>query len=309
MALLSTLPLSGKIIIAIIIFLFLLAVGLLLILKGRYHMLLQDINSLYGNQDGHYIPDTPAIKIAIKRYKVGYYESGSDVNTQAIVDSAMEASLKGASLMERFLKNVVSLLITLGLLGTFIGLTMSVGDLASMFEVGESSDVLATLEIVGSGLLSSLSGMGVAFTTSLVGIACSILFTLVNIIISPLQKKEQFLVSLEDYLDNILAPKLNTSRPDDNAELLKMLDDAMTRHSNAIAETLGGSSEALNETAMWLNEVMKSFGTTCHTFNENVRDFSEFNHHLRNNIERMDVNFIRLVEVLREKSDDISTRD
>jgi hypothetical protein len=88
-----------------------------------------------------------------------------------------------------------------------------------------------------------------------------------------------------------------------------MLDEAMTRHSKAIAETLGESSKSLNETAIWLNEVMKNFGTTCHTFNENVRDFSEFNHHLRNNIERMDVNFIRLVEVLREKSDNIRKID
>lgn len=302
MILLSTLPLSGKLIIALILFLFILAIGLLIILKNRYRALCNDVDSLYKNIDDSHSPKSPTIKAAINRYKIGYYDSGSDINTPAIVDSAMESALKGFSLMERFSKNVVSLLITLGLLGTFIGLTMAVGDLASMFDNGDTADILATLEIVGSGLLSSLSGMGVAFTTSLVGIGCSVIFTLMNIVISPMQKKEQFIVSLEDYLDNYLAPRLKSNRPDGNASLMTMLDDALSRHSVTISDSLKASSQMLQDTAIWLNDVMKKFGTTCDSFNGNVRDFSEFNHNLRNNIERMDVNFIRLVEVLRENN-------
>lgn len=305
MILLSTLPASGKLIIAIILLLFILAFGLLIILKNRYRILCNDVDSLYRSADGSYSPKNSAIESAINRYRIGYYDSGSDINTPAIVDSAMESSLKGFSLMERFLKNVVSLLITLGLLGTFIGLTMAVGDLASMFDKGDTADVLATLEIVGSGLLSSLSGMGIAFTTSLVGIGCSIIFTIMNIIISPTQKKEQFIIMLEDYLDNTLAPKLKSSRPDDNAEIMALLDDSLSRHSATISDSLKDSSQMLQDTAIWLNDVMKKFGTTCDSFNGNVRDFSEFNHNLRNNIERMDVNFIKLVEVLRENSDKI----
>ena len=305
MTLLSTLPLSGKLIIAIILFLFILAFGLLVILKNKYNLLCKDVNLLYQNTDESISSNNPAIEAAINRYRIGYHDSGSDINTPAIVDSAMESVLKGSSLMERFLKNVVSLLITLGLLGTFIGLTMAVGDLASMFGNGETTDVLATLEIVGSGLLSALSGMGIAFTTSLVGIGCSIIFTVSNIIISPMQKKEQFIVLLEDYLDNYLAPKLKKDRPDDNAAIMAALDDALSRHSITISESLKDSSKMLQDTAIWLNDVMKKFGTTCDSFNGNVRDFSEFNHNLRNNIERMDVNFIRLVEVLRENSNKI----
>ena len=213
MTLLSTLPVSGKFIIAIILFLFILAFGLLVILKNRYSSLCRDVNLLFKNADGYTSSNNPTIKSAINRYKMGYHESGSDINTPAIVDSAMESVLKGSSLMERFLKNVVSLLITLGLLGTFIGLTMAVGDLASMFGNGDTADVLATLEIVGSGLLSALSGMGVAFTTSLIGIGCSIIFTVANIIISPMQEKEKFTVLLEDYLDNYLAPQLKKTSP------------------------------------------------------------------------------------------------
>jgi methyl-accepting chemotaxis protein len=305
MTLLSTLPVSGKFIIAIILFLFIIAFGLLVILKNRYSSLCKDVNLLFKNADGYTSSNNPTIKAAIIRYKMGYHESGADINTPAIVDSAMESVLKGSSLMERFLKNVVSLLITLGLLGTFIGLTMAVGDLASMFGNGDTADVLATLEIVGSGLLSALSGMGVAFTTSLIGIGCSIIFTVANIIISPMQEKEKFTVLLEDYLDNYLAPQLKKHRPDDNAAIMAALDDALSRHSATISESLKSSSQMLHDTAIWLNDVMKKFATTCDSFNGNVRDFSEFNHNLRNNIERMDVNFIRLVEAMRENSDKI----
>ena len=307
MTLLKTLPPSGKFIIAIILLLFILAFGLLIILKKRYASLCKDVNLLFRNADGYTSSHNPTIDAAINRYKMGYHASGADINTPAIVDSAMESVFKGSSLMERFLKNVVSLLITLGLLGTFIGLTMAVGDLASMFGNGDTADVLATLEIVGSGLLSALSGMGIAFTTSLIGIGCSIIFTVSNIIISPMQKKEQFAVLLEDYLDNYLAPQLKKNRPDDNAAIMAALDDALSRHSITISESLKGSSQMLQDTAIWLNDVMKKFGTTCDSFNGNVRDFSEFNHNLRNNIERMDVNFIRLVEAMRENSDKIDS--
>lgn len=308
MAILTSLPMSGKLIISLIIFLFLLAVGLLFILKMKYQSLCDDVDLVYHDTSGKFPLENPAIETAIQRYKIGYYDSGSDVNTPAIVDSAMSAVLKGSSLMERFIKNVVALLITLGLLGTFIGLTMAVGDLATMFQNGNGQDVMATLENVEGGLMSSLSGMGVAFTTSLVGIATSILFTLLNIFISPLHKREQFVVSLEDYLDNVLAPKLKTSRPGDNEEILKMMDNALGRHSRTIADSLTDSSQMLQDTALWLNDVMKRFATTCDSFNENVRDFSEFNHNLRNNIERMDVNFIRLVDVMKDNSDRLDSR-
>lgn len=306
MSLLTTLPASGKLIITIILFLFFLAIGMMMILKGRYHILCNEIRLI--SLDKNRSPKTPTLKEAIEKYKLAYYDSGMDVNTPAIVDSTMESNLKSAGLMERFLKNIVSLLITLGLLGTFIGLTMAVGDLSSMFDTDQTADVLATLEIVGSGLLSSLSGMGIAFTTSLVGIGCSIAFTIINIIVSPMQKRTQFMVSLEDYLDNALAPQLTSSRANEKNEIIGLLDTALGKHSATISNSLEHSAKMLQDTAIWLNDIMKSFGTTCDSFNGNVRDFSEFNQNLRNNIERMDVNFIRLVEVLRENSDNLKNK-
>lgn len=307
MTMLNTLPFSGKLIITIILLLFSLAISILLILKSRYKSLYTNVERLYFTTDSKQIASkNTTVNAAISRYKLGYFHSGSDINTPAIIDGTLASSLKSSVLMERFIKNVVSLLITLGLLGTFIGLTMAVGDLASMFDTGEATDVLATFEIVGSGLLSSLSGMGIAFTTSLIGIGCSIAFTLLNILISPMQKKEQFIVSLEDYMDNVLAPTLKSNRVDNNQEIIKMMEGALGKHSLIVANSIADSSKLLMDTTTWLNDIMQKFGVTCDSFNSNVRDFSEFNHHLRNNIERMDVNFIKLVEVLKERSDAIS---
>lgn len=299
MDLLTSLPISGKLIIAIILLLFFMAIIMLVVLKLRYQSLSDDVNLVYHDSSQHFNIQNPAIEVAIKRYKSGYLNSGTDINTPAIVESALEDALRGSFIVERFLNATVSLLITLGLLGTFLGLTMAVSDLASMF-AGSSEDIMATLEIVGSGLLSSLSGMGVAFTTSLVGISCSIMFTILSVIVSPTKEKERFLVSLEDFLDNVLSPRLKTQNIDDNTQLVKAIGTIMKDHAQAVAQTLDSSSKMLEDTVIWLNTTIKEFGNTCSTFNENVRDFSEFNHNLRNNIERMDVNFMKLIEFLRE---------
>ncbi|HEY5961265.1 MAG TPA: hypothetical protein VIV60_32130, partial [Polyangiaceae bacterium] len=92
-----------------------------------------------------------------------------EINTQAIIDDCFQADLRPLLLAERFIRSATGLVIILGLLGTFYGLTLSIGKIVHL--VG--AETVASTDIaqgVGQGLTNALSGMAVAFSNSLVGI-------------------------------------------------------------------------------------------------------------------------------------------
>ena len=120
---------------------------------------------------------------ALEDFTAAYKTFGPETNTPAIVNSAIHANLGFYLLCERFLNNAVSLFVTLGLLGTFLGLSLSVSSLSQL--LGSTADWQNALNNMGSGLLSALSGMGVAFYTSLFGVACSIILTVLRSIFNP----------------------------------------------------------------------------------------------------------------------------
>lgn len=78
-----------------------------------------------------------------------------------------EYAVLNVKLDMRFLSNVSSSLVGIGVLGTFIGLSL-----------GISSIQLTDTETIKSGINGLLKGMGTAFTTSIWGMFLSILFTI-----------------------------------------------------------------------------------------------------------------------------------
>lgn len=142
------------------------------------------------------------INSVVDEYTVAVSTNGSDINTSAIVDKCIQRDLKGLLSGERFIKSSVSTMIILGLLGTFIGLTQSVGSLSTFFQSGE--DINSVLQSAGTGIMDAISGMGTAFTTSLVGVFCSIIITLTGITSIAEEARVAMITELEDYLDNTL---------------------------------------------------------------------------------------------------------
>ena len=296
--------LSGIIIIALIIFLFLVAIFTLFSLYGKYRRL--QVSLAEGSMDSAGF---------ISRVKTDFVEvyghSGVNTNTPAIIDNAAAITMKGSFTGERFLNNSVSLMVTLGLLGTFLGLALSVNSLTELITLSADGEWLSVLDSVGGGLLSALSGMGVAFYTSLVGVTCAIILTLLRSVFSPEAQREKLYNMLELWLDHDVAAKTPTQYASDDATIVKQLQGELRAHAEAVrtalgdctremAGTLGGTTAFMQDAINSSAEQMERFSRTVARFNDNVRDFSEFNHHLRNNIERMDVNFIRLTESMRE---------
>ena len=234
MSALRTMPVTGVMVIAVIA---VLSVILLFYVRIRYRF-------LEGKARGS-DPEVRGFRSAVlKEYTAAYKQYGQDVNTPAIIADVVGSRLSGLLLCERFLNNAVSLLVTLGLFGTFLGLSMSVSSLTELIGLSNTSEWLSVLDSVGGGLMSALSGMGVAFYTSLFGAGCSILLTILRTILSPQAAREHLETRLELWLDMEIAPTLTTEATKDDADLINRLIDTLNDSISEIRTALRSSAES-----------------------------------------------------------------
>ena len=295
MNVLASMPASGIIVIAAIAILFVLAVLLLFYTWGRY-------KGLVGMVKGSLDRDNGFLRFTVNDFADAYKKYGQDVNTPAIISNAVSTKLSGLLLCERFLANAVSLFVTLGLFGTFLGLSHSVSSLTELISYSNTSEWLSVLDSVGGGLMSALSGMGVAFYTSLVGVACSIVLTLLRSIFSPQAERETLEARLELWLDHTVAPTLPTERAKDESEMVQQMVHAMDSASKTMESALQNATGDLKTAIDSSRAPITAFNKTVDSFNGGVRDFSEFNYNLRGTVERLDVTVRDLVSGLREVS-------
>ena len=295
MNVLASMPASGIIVIAAIAILFVLAVLLLFYTWGRY-------KGLAGMVKGGLDRDNGFLRFTVNDFADAYKKYGQDVNTPAIISNAVSTKLSGLLLCERFLANAVSLFVTLGLFGTFLGLSHSVSSLTELISYSNTSEWLSVLDSVGGGLMSALSGMGVAFYTSLVGVACSIVLTLLRSIFSPQAERETLEARLELWLDHTVAPTLPTERAKDESEMVQQMVHAMDSASKTMERALQNATGDLKTAIDSSRAPITAFNKTVDSFNGGVRDFSEFNYNLRGTVERLDVTVRDLVSGLREVS-------
>ena len=292
---LQSMPPVGLIVIVAIVALFALAVLLLFYVSARYKHLSSMVT---GNPD----KDNGFLRFVVNDFASAYKKYGLEVNTPALVKNAVSVKLSGLLMIERFLNNAVSLFVTLGLFGTFLGLSLSVSSLTELIGYSNTDQWLSVLDSVGEGLMSALSGMGVAFYTSLVGVACSILLTLLRSVFSPQAQREKLETQVELWLDHSVAPTLPTEKAKDNADLIRQMIHALDAAAESMDKTLKRSTDELKLTLAASQKPLEDFNRTVDSFNEGVRDFSEFNYNLRGTVERMDVCIRDLVSVLRSSA-------
>lgn len=292
---LKNMPVAGLAVIVVIALLFVLSVIVLFVVYGRYRRLAELVS---GDLDR----DSGFLRYIVNEYAAAFKLYGQDVNTPALISEAVGSKLSGMLLCERFLNNAVSLFVTLGLFGTFLGLSLSVSSLTELISYSNTSEWLSVLDSVGGGLMSALSGMGVAFYTSLVGVACSIVLTLLRSIFSPAAAREQLETRVELWLDERVAPTLPTRAPKDDATLVRQLIEGLNAAAASMEMTLHSATDELRAAVNDTKVPLAAFQKTVDGFNEGVRDFSEFNYNLRGTVERMDVSVRDLVGGLREVS-------
>lgn len=292
---LGGMPIVGLIVIFVILSLFVLAVILLFGTYGRYRRLNNMVSGSLDQQNSF-------MRHVVNEFAAAYKRQGDQVNTPAIVESSVGTKLGGSLLCERFLNNSVSLFVTLGLFGTFLGLSLAVASLTELIGYSNTSEWLSVLDSVGEGLMSALSGMGVAFYTSLVGVACSIVLTILRTVFNPQNERAKLQTRLELWLDHKVAPTLPTVAAKDDVSLIHQMIDALNAAANSMDRTLTTATGELRKVADEERNALAAFNKTVDTFNGGVRDFSELNYNLRGTIERMDVSVRDVVSSLREVS-------
>ena len=303
---LQNLPPAGLVVIVVILALFALAVVLLFALSARYRML-----SAGAKGDGRDEAGRGWRAALIEEYAAAYRKFGSDVNTPAIISDVMGRKLSGMLLCERYLSNAVSLFVTLGLFGTFLGLSLAVASLTELIGYSNTSEWLSVLDSVGGGLLSALSGMGVAFYTSLVGAGCSILLTVLRTILSPQAAREKFETRLELWLDNEVAPSLGTALAKDDASLVRAMIDAMGASAAEIRKSLSdaaasfasstaAAAASFEKSIAVCDDKLEKFDAAVKTFSDGIHDFAEVDYNLRGSVERMDLCVRDLSGAMRE---------
>ncbi|MCT4662425.1 MAG: MotA/TolQ/ExbB proton channel family protein [Tissierellales bacterium] len=259
----------------------------LFITKGKYSALQADLDK---RRSGTGFDEGSVVDNIIKDYRITAEDQYGDVNTQAIIERHLSRSLKGAMFGERFCKKAISLMIILGLLGTFYGLTLSIGDIVKVLGQSNNLDMFNSMEGIIDGLLQSIQGMSVAFVTSLFGITSAIILTIANLTTSPASVREVFMVDMEEYLDNTISLEFIKTESREYVEYVKIATKGMQEASQALLASV------------------HKFESSLERFTDNTRDFSEFNHHLRNNIDRMSINFADMSDQFKTTAEKITAK-
>ncbi len=187
------------------------------------------------------------------RFQVGTSVS-ENLNTAAIIEgtySQERVKILGLSFsceaLEYFTRLLPNLLLSFGLLGTFLGITINLANLSQTLTQVDITDVRSLV----AELDQPLQGMGIAFITSLIAVACSALLTVINLLWNTNITKSALLSFLEDYIDNIYLPGLQTAHPLNSAlERLNQDFSSMMHHlGNTIEQSITNAFSRIEHSA------------------------------------------------------------
>jgi hypothetical protein len=194
------------------------------------------LRNLQAGFKGHEITPPPALIAAMgPMIREGQIKKRlSTTATRSILDS-IAVRLEESRDITRYAAN---LLIFLGLLGTFWGLSITVPAVVDTIrslapdQAGNASDV-SVFDRLMSGLEDQLGGMGTAFASSLIGLAGSLVVGLLELFAS--QGQNRFFRELEDYLTSFTRLGLVSEGEGPEGALISLLervDEGLERTSS-----------------------------------------------------------------------------
>jgi hypothetical protein len=230
-------------------------------LRGRYAALEKDLRGAYGLEPDFRLP----VLRNILRDATEAARRPGEANVQGIIEERFQADLRPMLLAERFVRGATGLVIILGLLGTFYGLTLSIGRIVQLV-AGDAAAAADITQGVSQGLSHALSGMAVAFSNSLVGVLSAVVLTVVGILSNVSDRRTAVMVQIETYLDRMLPRPAAAMGP---------------------APQLAGFGESI----VRLDAAVARFESALQKFASTTGDFHEFNAHLKDNVQRLSLAF------------------
>ena len=239
-------------------------------LRGRYAAVETDVRGADSVEHDFRLP----VLRNIARDAISAAGRPGEPNFQAIVEERFAADLRSLLLAERFARGATGLVIILGLLGTFYGLTLSIGRIVQLVagDAGAAADITTG---VSQGLSHALSGMAVAFSNSLIGVLSAVILTVVGILFNVSDRRTAVMVQIETYLERALPRTAVATGPG----LVAGLDGSMARLDAAVVR--------------FESALQKFAGTTG--------EFHDFNAHLKDNVQRLSLIFADLSNTLKQQ--------
>lgn len=206
--------------------------------------------SLYGNL----VKKTKEVRLLLKDNQAGSkprivedlesrFKAASEyleeVNSAALIDgiySQQKLTFLGISFnydrVDYFCRILPNLLLSFGLLGTFLGITLNLSSLSQTLQESKDTNLLL------NELQVPLKGMGIAFISSLIAVFFSSTLTVVNLIWNTGLAKSQLISSLEDYLDNVYQPTVQGKTRLDKVVkgMADTFDNFLTRFGQTVRE-------------------------------------------------------------------------
>ncbi|MGI2906290.1 hypothetical protein [Tolypothrix sp. VBCCA 56010] len=193
-----------------------------------------------------------------------------NVNTAALIDQVYsQEKIKvhflvftqevSCDQIDYFCRILPNLLLAFGLLGTFLGITISLSEINQTINQTTTSNVTTLV----TELKKPLQGMNVAFFTSLIGLFFSVVLTVVNWLQNTSQAKYRLISSLEDYLDNIYQPTIDGHTRLDKAvdRMANLQNEFLTNFGknvrDVVEQSLGKVAKEIAEENKKANELAK----------------------------------------------------
>lgn len=296
----------GLAVIGLIVLIFIGALISLVKIKRRYRQLVQDIEEETHRKKQYF--EYAINNSLVKDFKYAINQRINEVNTAAVVDKHLNAYLYKTHMAERFVAKAPGMMIVLGIVGTFFGLTLSIAELVQLLESPDM--IMGEVSNITGGLMDAINGMAIAFITSLFGIVSSIFFNILFVFVGPEESKNHYVCSAEEYLDNHLGHRSTDLTFIDERgrtpleiafeELGERLSSELQSVSESMSYKLTVASKSMEETSISLEKGLKSFDDSIDKFSKNTGDFMEFNHQLKNNIQRMSLAFDDFAQELKK---------
>jgi len=181
---------------------------------------------------------------------------------------------------------MTSLLVFLGLLGTFWGLIETVGSVGKVIEgLKVGGEAGAVFDSLREGLAAPLGGMGISFSSSLFGLAGSLALGFLDLQTS--QAQNRFYMELEDWLSTIVSDL--GSGADPRAMMAAApsgeMRSAIEKLKEAIAET--GTNRAATAAMANLAEAIHGLVSHMRTEQQMIRDWVDSQDEQNRDIRRL----------------------
>lgn len=214
----------------------------------------------------------------IDNFKTSAIRGTENINTEVIIQKKLEKNNKVFK-KEKNVKSIPSACIALGLLGTFIGLTLAIVQTR-----GVLGGTMGSTQQFSQAMEAPFASMSSAFWTSIFGVLLSLVLNIFNVNLD--NSKETFYDEIEDYLDNTIYAYYGKTVGAQFAEfndrvsksmmtLTKDMRDLFQEGVSELVSKINKNTIDLTDTVKELTNYTKDLDRLTSSLDTSVRNFKE----------------------------------